>query len=682
MRRRAFVVAPFGVKEVAAAREGEPAVSVNFDDLYRQLLWPAIEQAGCEAFRADEEAGAGDIRTDMFFELVTADAVVADISILNPNVFYELGVRHGVAPRGVFMVHAGWSRRPFDVAPDRTFGYDGTLFEPSTERNEQWKERVRAEVSDLGEKLRRALEADRQGIGSPVYAALPGLEPVDWTGLRSARAKYFTGVLDEWRRRVRIAQKNGQAGDILTLADDAPTRFHQGRLLLEAGKALTQLGRYRAARWVLADLLAMEPDNFVADCQLGLVLGRLGRFVEAEEHMRRVAALRPGDPEASGMLGRVYKDMWRARWEPGTELEARQQAALVHSGLAAFALRSYQAAFQANINYYNGVNLVTLVALLEHLAEVTGKRPATAPAMDVREVGIAVKVAATVALERAAAGGDDDEAIWGAATLGELAVVNGDPDEAARRYAAAAGVPGVSYFQLDSMLSQLLLYGQLGFQESAVAAGRVPLEAALGYVSSPACRFGKVLVASGHMIDAPDRPSPRFPPSVEARVRERIAGVLDAWAVGDGDLAICGGARGADMLFAELCLDRGVHVRLSIPTSQPEFLSSSVRLDGTDWEKRHFALLGRCEALYQVERLGAAPQGSSVFARNNRWIINTALAEADADLTAGPDQRLYALLVWDERSTGDGPGGTSDFAAAVRRLGGQLQIVNPTKLDD
>ena len=61
----------------------------------------------------------------MFFELVTADLVVADISILNPNVFYELGVRHGVAERGVFMIAAGWSRRPFDVAPDRTFRYDG-----------------------------------------------------------------------------------------------------------------------------------------------------------------------------------------------------------------------------------------------------------------------------------------------------------------------------------------------------------------------------------------------------------------------------------------------------------------------------------------------------------------------------------------------------------------------------
>jgi hypothetical protein len=119
MQPRAFVVMPFGVKD-----------GIDFDAVYERLLKPALVQAGCVPFRADQEPAAGDIRTDMFYELVTADVIVADISLLNPNVFYELGVRHGVAPRGVFMVHGGWSRRPFDVAPDRTFSYDGTLFAP------------------------------------------------------------------------------------------------------------------------------------------------------------------------------------------------------------------------------------------------------------------------------------------------------------------------------------------------------------------------------------------------------------------------------------------------------------------------------------------------------------------------------------------------------------------------
>src|ERR1051325_1265049 len=129
MPLRVFVVMPFGTREVQPAvtdrAPAPPAIKVDFDKIYTELLAPALEQAGCEPFRADREPGAGDIRTDMFFELVTADFVLADISILNPNVFYELGVRHGVAPRGVLMVHSGLNRRPFDVAPDRTFDYNG-----------------------------------------------------------------------------------------------------------------------------------------------------------------------------------------------------------------------------------------------------------------------------------------------------------------------------------------------------------------------------------------------------------------------------------------------------------------------------------------------------------------------------------------------------------------------------
>jgi len=164
-------------------------------------------------------------------------------------------------------------------------------------------------------------------------------------------------------------------------------------------------------------------------------------------------------------------------------------------------------------------------------------------------------------------------------------------------------------------------------------------------------------------------------------VRERLAAQLDAWEIGAEDLAITSGARGADTLFAELCLERGAKVRIHLPLPSAEFVAASVRLPDTSWEERYFDLLDRCEVVHQRERLGAPPEGVSEFARNNRWIVNTAFAEADADPTREAARRLHALLVWDERPTGDGPGGTSDFAATVERLGGRLQIVNPTELE-
>ena len=67
-----------------------------------------------KSFRADEEIRAGDIKTDMFQELLVADLVVADLTIDNPNVWYELGVRHALRARGVVIVSGGQTpqRRP------------------------------------------------------------------------------------------------------------------------------------------------------------------------------------------------------------------------------------------------------------------------------------------------------------------------------------------------------------------------------------------------------------------------------------------------------------------------------------------------------------------------------------------------------------------------------------------
>ncbi len=109
----------------------------------KMLFRPALEAAGLQPFRADDEESAGDILKDMFAELVTADFVLADISILNANVFYELGIRHTVGPRGVICLHAGWADRPFDVAPQRTFKYDGQLFRVGLARDAAWEDKDR-----------------------------------------------------------------------------------------------------------------------------------------------------------------------------------------------------------------------------------------------------------------------------------------------------------------------------------------------------------------------------------------------------------------------------------------------------------------------------------------------------------------------------------------------------------
>ena len=59
----------------------------------------------------------------MFQELLLADLVVADLSIDNPNVWYELGVRHALRPRGVVQIQCQRDYMPFDVYGQRTLRY-------------------------------------------------------------------------------------------------------------------------------------------------------------------------------------------------------------------------------------------------------------------------------------------------------------------------------------------------------------------------------------------------------------------------------------------------------------------------------------------------------------------------------------------------------------------------------
>jgi hypothetical protein len=194
-----------------------------------------------------------------------------------------------------------------------------------------------------------------------------------------------------------------------------------------------------------------------------------------------------------------------------------------------------------------------------------------------------------------------------------------------------------------------------------------------------ASQVNKVVVCSGHMIDQPDRAAPRFPSYKEVIVHQQIADQLRTWDIGPGDLAICSGAQGTDLLFAACCVAVGAQVYLLIPLPEEKFLKRSVHLEGADWESRYFELTRNCNVSrffledFLKDSSSELAAIDNIFAKNNLWIISTALAT----MSLG---NLFAILVWDERDTGDGPGGTSDFAARILQSHGQVAVINPTKL--
>ena len=679
-RRRVFVVMPFGKKEVPkrprvdpplGSKEENTTLQVDFDAVYEMLFRPALEVAGLQPFRADDEEAAGDILKDMFAELVTADFVLADISILNANVFYELGIRHTVGPHGVICVHAGWADRPFDVAPQRTFGYNGKLFVAALEHDAAWEDRVTAEVARLGKTLRDAVAADRTTEGSPVYASLPDLKPIDASHIGTARFKHYQAQSDEWNQRVTIAGKEGHAEDILTFAGDVPSPYYRRKLLRQCGDSLLALGRFAQSEKVFKELCedldgAGSAEEFRVKTQLALLANRLGRTREAEQKLSDLAKAMPGDNEAQGILGRVYKDMWRTTWSRAEKMEERLSLACRNATTARKSLVTYEVAIRNDLDsYFNGINVVTLTVLLEYAARAN-KRTVTPEVPDLADLQTAVRLAATGKLE--------SDTVWARATLGELHLGLGQPQEALDDYEQATADPSLSWFNIRSMFEQVQLFQLLGYEPETVGPVAALLEQRLAELPHRSARFDKVVICSGHMIDKPDRKTPRFPAGKAEAVRAKIAQQLEQWKIGDGDLAVCGGACGADILFAEESLRRGAQLRLLLAQEVDDFVRDSVRHAGNDWVQRFHALREKGEVAIQPERLGKEPNDVSIYARNNLWIINTARVEA-AD-----SAKIYALLVWDEKPTGDGPGGTSDFEQKVRDLGGLVEIINPTNL--
>jgi tetratricopeptide (TPR) repeat protein len=657
MQPRVFVVMPFGKKAVDTS---DGPKTLDYNQLYAKLLKPALLAAGCEPFRADQETAVGDIRNDMFFELVTADAILADVSIGNANVFYELGVRHGVNPRGAFMIHGGWSDfRPFDLAPDRTFSYPGQLFLTEGEPDAKT---LNAEIERLASTLRNAFARDRTTIGSPVYSSLPGLEPADWRGIRTARSKYFTGVLDDWKERVRVARKNGHPGDIVTLADDAPTRFHRQELLLESVRGLLDLLQFEIAEIFLREVLEINPDHFDAQCWLGMVLGRRGKIFQAEEHLKRVRQMHPEDPDPQSKLARLYKDLWRSHWEHIPAIGDRHSEAVNWGAQAVSAINGYYAALlQHPESYFYGINVLVLSSLLQHLATLTGDGPGELPPVDLHQLRSVVSFNAVRSLA------NSQERIWAVGTLGMLAALEGDVAQTRRRMREVAGSPDLTLYHRQSISHDLTLMKSLEYQSEAVD---VALKILPPAPLKP--QFRRVFVFSGHMIDAPGRSPSRFPAEKESAVREALAAHLERWQAGEGDLAVSGAAHGGDILFAELCREHKAHVRLLLAQAQSDYLESSVRGRASNWVDRFFSLRETSEVREQPEQLGRPPESVSPHKRNNLWILNTARVEATPD-------RLFALLVWDGERT---PGlyGTSHFADRVVKLGGRLEIVNPTQL--
>jgi hypothetical protein len=182
-----------------------------------------------------------------------------------------------------------------------------------------------------------------------------------------------------------------------------------------------------------------------------------------------------------------------------------------------------------------------------------------------------------------------------------------------------------------------------------------------------------VLLFSGHMIDAPDRKTPRFPADKESVAAAAIASTLAEIGAEARDLAISGAACGGDLLFAEACLARAMRLELYIPFDEPAFLASSVDFANADWHDRYLAAKSKAKLHVMPQELGPLPAGENPYQRNNLWMLESAARFGG--------ERIAFIVLWNGEG-GDGPGGAQSFLDEARRKTKRVYWLDTRKLWD
>lgn len=647
MNLHVFVAMPYGIKQ-----------GINFNRVYEEYIKPALKAEGFEVFRADEEMRAGEIRTDMFQELLLADLVVVDLSIDNPNVWYELGVRHALRSRGVIQIKSTRDYMPFDVYTDRTLTYhikDGVP-DPAT---------IKADRDALSRFAVETCHSWHRHKISPVYHLLDYLQEPDWKTLYMKDSGEYWEQQKQWAQRVEIARQKQRPGDILALAEEVPNFAMSREAHLAAGTALMAMGQFPLALEQFEEVLQLDPDEAAVLQLKGITLGRLKKHAEAKEIFKNLVANAPDDAETLSLLAKVEKRAWFDGWrKEGASTEEMRREANAEDGLLKEAIETYSAGFRADPrHYYSGINALTLHHLHRHL---TGSDQENDIFNEMRG-GVRWAIHCALSKEKT-----EKKDYWARVSLADLELLESDTPVVERAYKDAVAVADGNWFNLDSSRQQLLLLRDLGFRPVQVDAGLQILNRAIDKLREP-WRPRKVFLFSGHMIDAPGRAEPRFPADKEEIATKAIAAKLDELGANDMDLALCGGACGGDLIFAEQCLKRCLRLHVRIPFEEAEFLDKSVNFAGDIWRDRFNEVKENksSKVILMTEELGPTSQKINPYERNNLWQLYSALIWGA--------EKVNFIALWNGKP-GDGRGGTKHMFETVKKRSGRTHIINTTTL--
>ena len=373
---------PFGTKH--DARSG---LAIDFHQVFTDILQPAAVLAGLQLVRPDPDAASGwSLTKQTLGGLMSSDVVVAEITTWDPNVMYEVGVRHALSRGPTVLITTSPETPPFDLGYVRLVRYDPRNLEAA-----------RAQLSQvLG-------VAARSSEGSPIYEFFPTLR-VELPGeLLSSAAADAANVT---RATARVGEPSPLDG----------LRTFRGRGdwdgLIQAADSLSDQAKGDPqVQQLLA--LALNRRAGPGDQERALAL------------MRVLVSESPNDPEVLGILGRVYKDRWKAT---GADADLRE------------ATRAYAQAFALQpTDYYAGFNAASLL-FLQATPEANADLARLLPRVN------------TLVVDRLGQKGPDD--FWAINVATELAIIGrnwSDAREFAQRQVASRPDPWMLTVEIESL---------------------------------------------------------------------------------------------------------------------------------------------------------------------------------------------------------------------------------------
>jgi class 3 adenylate cyclase len=410
------------------------------------------------------------------------------------------------------------------------------------------------------------------------------------------------------------SELNDSAIAAMTLADlqrrcetGVPDEWLQdANRLVEAGRRAIEFGEPGLAFDLLKSGRSQFADNAEIDFVTALALARSGSINAAKDLVDSALTKAGNDgdlrTQIASLAGRLAKDRYE-RLLPGPE---RKAAALASA-------QSYGRAFADSQDSFPAINAATMSLLAgeQAAADEYARR-----VLDLNDAG-------------------NDPAHhkdhWSCATFGEASLLCGNPADAIGWYRRACEIAGDRFGDIASMRRQLELLAE------ALPAARQVLEA---------LPVGGVVAFSGHMIDAPGRPRPRFPAGLERDVRDAIRSSLDKL---DARYGFCSAACGGDIIFIEEMYRRGAEVEIVLPFRKEDFIPASVAFAGQEWISRFEAALASATRVRYATEEGYL--GDDVL-----FVYTADLIEGYASLRA---QRLVttptlvtALEIDDEQLTG------------------------------